>query len=230
VRTPAAPTTVRPPPHGPPRRAAPRAPIPPLTALLSQARAPADERKTIELTPPPAPGATPVDLGRTMISAGSATPSSRPRLGEVAKLGEEVAHQFARRIGAVAKGGKNVSHCGKAPACNNDPAEVCACSCDRCRFRRRVLVQVRLEVLGPTPTERNAARTRHGQLVAELHQKGQRVAHCQGPGCRPPPRDRPSEVDPLLAEEHCVCACAACAEMRRLLAKAVGQVADAAVA
>jgi len=139
-------STQRPPP-------VPRAPLPPLAAMLSRARAPEDERATIEMpAPSTTSGPAAVDLSRTMMSAG-----------------------------------------------------------------------------GPTPTQRTAARRRHGQLVAERHQVGEPLAHCNRAGCVPPQSDRPSEVDALLPEEHCVCSCTGCVAMRGLLKRAFGQVADAAV-
>ena len=233
------------PPHTPPRRAtvvdgeraggsqrppagAVRAPLPPLAATLSRARVDDDERPTIEA---PAPAQEPggrVDLATTRMPAHAVpSPASLSRPAEP-KLAADVAYQFSLRIGRAAQRGQNVAHCG-GPACTNDPAGVCACACDRCRSRRQVLAHVRLDVLGPTPAQRHAARVRHAQLVAELHQKGNVVAHCNRAACCPESRERPSEVDTRLLEETCVCSCAGCVDMRTLLKRAFGQIAEAAV-
>ncbi len=235
-------TTARPPPHAPPRPATeaapqsaarcpppapppppPKAPIPPLASLLSAARAPADERKTIEMPPPvmtPPPAAL-VDLGQTMASAG-VPPST--------KLPGDVALPFIRRIAAIGASGQNASHCAGS-ACSNNLEGVCRCPCARCLRRRRVLAQVVLEVRGPTPAQRTAAASLHAELVAEQHLKGNMIAHCRRSVCRggAAAGERPSEVDPRLPEEHCECTCPGCVQMRKLLKRAVGQVVDAAV-
>jgi hypothetical protein len=205
-------------------------PVTSLAAALRLARTDPDQRPTIEA---PAPSGTagpaaPADLAQTMMSAGASLSSRSPGVDGAAKLDEEVAHQFSLRIAAVARSGQNLSHCAGSE-CTNDPRGACACPCERCRRRRRVLAQVQLEVRGPTLAQRRAAGRRHGELVAKLHGEGQRVAHCNGVKCRPPPQERASEVDNLLPEESCVCSCAGCDQMRRLLKRAFGQVADEAV-
>ncbi len=222
-------TTARPPPHSPPRRATlngatagglqrpppgvPRPPVPPLAATLSRVRTEPDQRTTIEA---PAPATAERPAAVTMMSAGA--PSS------AAQLAAKVARQFSDRIARTAVSGKNVSHCG-GQDCTNDPAGVCECGCDRCWGRRRLLAHVRMEVLGPTSVQRHAARVRHGELVAKLHEKGHHVAHCHGSQCRPAARERESDVDTLLPEEHCTCPCDGCVDMRKLLANAFGQIA-----
>ena len=202
-------STTRRPPLTPPRR----------STVVDGARAGGSQR------PPPGAGRAPLPPLAATLSRARVDDDERPAKP---KLAADIAYQFSLRIGRTAQSGRNVSHCGGAD-CNNDPAGGCACACDRCRSRRQVLAHVRLEMIGPTPAQRHAARVRQAQVVAELHQKGNRVGHCNRAECCPVPRERPSEVDTRLVEETCVCSCAGCLDMRALLKRAFGQIAEAEV-
>jgi hypothetical protein len=166
----------------------------------------------------------------TMLSAGVGAAATSPGWHETTGAAE-VARHFSERIAELEQEGEDIAHCGGSLCTNEDSGpRVCRCRCTGCFRRRRVRAQTVLEVLGPSPAQRSAAVLRFPEVVAAVRRARKGVRHCLGRDCgqAPAAAGRDGTV-PVEHEEHCRCRCAGCGEMRKLLARTYGQLADEAV-